>query len=52
MRLLKFAIYAALTVTGIALSYHRVAAGVRDGAEGWAARAPSPDLTWTEPAGR
>lgn len=40
MRLLKFVIYAALTVTGIALSYQRVSAGVQGGASGWAEVAP------------
>jgi hypothetical protein len=40
VRLLKFVIYATLTVIGIALAYQRVSAGIRDGASGWAEIAP------------
>ena len=39
MRALKFAIYAVLTVTGIAVVYHRLSFGLRGGvddAAGWA----------------
>lgn len=40
MRFVKFAIYAAITVLGIALAYHRISTGLLEGDDGWAARAP------------